>query len=99
MPLPTDHTIHLLRPTDDRFNVFTDLILRDPNHQTRSLAAGEFQYAFAANQSDGASLWLYAFKSINMFVLTLAPTCPEDMRRSIAAMEWPAPDPGTISLD
>lgn len=89
-PLPDDHTIHLLRPTDDRFNVFTELIRNDRNHRIRSLAAGEFQYAVANNKADAVSLWLYAFKSINMLALTLAPGCAPNFRRQIAAaaIEW-----------
>ena len=85
---PLDHTIHLLRPMDDRFTVFTDLIHRDRSHQARAVAAGEFQYAFARNQTDGISLWYYAFKSINTVALTLSPSCPKDMRWRITKIEW-----------
>jgi hypothetical protein len=92
VPLPADHSIHLLRPTDERFNVFTELILRDHNHQKRSLASGEFRYTFVSNRVEEISLWFYAFKSINIFALTLSAACPADMKSAIAGIEWPLPD-------
>ena len=90
-PLLADHTVHLLRPVDDRFDVFIDLIRNDRRHRTRTFADGEFKYAVAHNDTDGVSLWFYAFKSINILALTLAPGCPSDLRSRIAAIEWPAP--------
>jgi hypothetical protein len=91
VPLAVDHTIHLLRPTDHHFNVFIDLIRSDRQQRTRAFAGGEFQYAVANNVGDGVSLWLYAFKSINMLALTLSPGCPSDLRSRIGAIEWPTP--------
>jgi len=88
VPLAADHTVHLLRPTDDRFNVFIDLIRRDRQHRTRALANGEFQYIVANNAGDGVSLWFYTFKSINMLAPTLSPIVPSDLRSRIAALEW-----------
>ena len=90
-PLLADHTVHLLRPTDDRFNIFTDLLRSDRQHRIRAFADGEFQYAVARNGGDGLSLWLYAFKSINMPALTLAPDCRADLRSQIGAIEWRPP--------
>jgi hypothetical protein len=87
--LPLDHSIHLLRPTDERFNIFTDMILHNQNHQKRSLASGEFRYAFVVNEEDQMSLWFYAFKLISMFVLTLPSTFPAKLRANIAKIEWP----------
>jgi len=89
--LPTDHTVHLLRPVDDRFNVFIDLIRNDRRHKTRVFADGEFTYAVANNDGDKVSLWLYAFKSISILALTLAPDCPPDLRLRIGAIEWSEP--------
>jgi len=89
--LPSNHGVHLIRPTDDHFVVFDELLRRDPNYQMRTLAAGEFRYLFASNRREGISLWLYEFKSISMFALTLPPSCPDDLKSRIAAIEWPAP--------
>lgn len=93
-PLAADHTVHILRPIDDRFNVFVDLIRNDRRHRTRAFADGQFKYAVANNDGDGVSLWFYAFKSINILALTLAPGCPSDLRSRIGAIEWPAPSAG-----
>ena len=91
-PLPVDHSIHILWPVDERFNVFTELILRDPAHQKRTFAWEEFRYAFASNRDEEISLWFYIFKSIQIFALTLSTTCLASIKASIAEIEWPPPD-------
>lgn len=90
-PLPADHSIHLIRPTDERFNEFTKLIIRDSNYQKRSLARGEFQYACTSNQNEEMSLWFYEFKSINIIALSLSLACPANIKSFIAENEWPPP--------
>ena len=94
-PLSADHSIHLIRPIDGRFDEFTELIIRDPNHKKRSLAGREFQYVFISNQIEEMSLWFYEFKAINIFALSLSPSCPGNIKSFIAEIEWPPPDEGS----
>ena len=92
IPVPGDHSIHLFWRKDDYFNRFRQMIHHNLNHQMRRFAGGEFQYAFALNQIEEMSLWLYSFKSINVLALTLSAACPESVRSFVAKIEWPPPD-------
>jgi hypothetical protein len=68
------------------------MILNDSNPQTRTLAGGEFRYAFVANRIEEMSLWFYTFKSIKIFALTLSAACPTSIKSFITRIEWPPPD-------
>jgi len=89
-PLPQDHTIHLLRPVDERFNVFRDLMLSARTLVRRAFADGHFRYAFAHNAADEVSMAFLEFKSIWMFTLTLPPSATH-LRDRIAIAEWARP--------
>ena len=90
--LPDIHEIYLLKPADEvQFFFLRDLILRDRNHQVRSLADGEFQYVFVVNLTDQLSMWLYAFKSIEVCAVTVGPECPADLKDALRQMEWTEP--------
>lgn len=90
--LPENHSVHLVKPTKwQQYNGLLNMILGDSQHVRRSLAHGEFQYAFAISRVDPISAWLFSFKSVEVFVATLGPECPETLRRSIAEVEWDKP--------
>lgn len=93
VPLGADHNVHLFWRKDKYFTIFTDMIRRNPNHQTHSYAGGEFQYAFASNPIEEMSLWLYSIKSINVLALTLSAMCPAGTKSFIARIEWPPEEP------
>jgi hypothetical protein len=92
LPLPADHSIHLLWRKDGRFNICSQMSLNDPNTQTRTLAGGEFRYAFTANRIEEMSLWFYTFKSIRIFALTLSAACPANIKSFVTRIEWPPLD-------
>jgi hypothetical protein len=90
--LSGDHSVHLLRPTTrEQYDTLLNLLCRDSRHVHRSIAQGEFQYVFAMSRVDPISGWLFAFKSVEMFAVTLGPECPEALRHSTAASEWKRP--------
>ena len=90
--LPQDHSIHILRPATKRqYEVLLNVLCRDSRHVHRALAHREFQYVFAMSRVDPISGWLFAFKSVDMFAVTLGPACSESVRRSTEASEWKRP--------
>ena len=96
-PLPETHSVHLIRPaTRKQYDTLLNLIRRDSQHFGRSLANGEFQYICAMSRVDPISAWLLAFKSVDMFVVTLSPDCPESVRESTAVSEWTRPSAQSI---
>ncbi len=90
--LPADHTIHLVKPTSYKhFVVLRDLIFRVANRQSREYAAGELRYAFARNDAEQLTMWLLAFKSIEMFWLTVGPSSAAAVPPLLAGIEWTEP--------
>ena len=93
--LPTDHTIHLVKPaTFDHFVVLRDLILRDSKRRAREYAAGELRYVYTYNEAEQLTMWLLAFKSIDMFWLTVGPASAAVVPTLLADIEWRAPTRG-----
>lgn len=68
-----------------------DLIFRDDNAQSREYAAGELRYAFACNDMEQLTMWLLAFKSIEMFWLTVGPSSAAAVPPLLAGIEWTEP--------
>ena len=50
-PLSADHSIHLIRPIDGRFDEFTELIIRDPNHKNVHLLGENFNTSSSLTKS------------------------------------------------
>jgi len=91
--LPADHTIHLVKPTTfEQFVIFRDLITRDSKRQTREHASGEIRYAFTRNDEEQLTMWLLAFKSIEMFWLTAGPVSRASVGPLLANVEWTKPE-------
>ena len=77
--LPPSHKVYLLKPADwQQFVFLRDMVLQHENHQVRSLASGEFKYTYVVNQADQVSMWLFAFKSVDVAAVTVGPDCPRD---------------------
>jgi hypothetical protein len=90
--LPTDHSIHLLKATTKKqHEILLNVIRQDSRHVRRDLAQGELQYVFTLSRVDPISSWLLAFKSVDVFAVTLGPECPESVRRSTEAHAWKRP--------
>ncbi len=90
--LPADHTIHLVKPaTFEHFVILRDLIVRDSKRQARCYAAGEFRYVYTYNEAEQLTMWLLAFKSIDMFWLTVGPVSATVVPALLADIEWKAP--------
>jgi hypothetical protein len=90
--LPTDHTIHLVKPaTFEHFASLRDLIVRDPKRQAREYAAGEFRYVYTYNEAEQLTMWLLAIKSIDMFWLTVGSASAAVVPVLLADIEWKAP--------
>jgi hypothetical protein len=97
--LPADHTIHLVKPASyEHFVVLRDLIARDANRQSREHAAGELRYAFARNDAEQLTMWMLAFKSIEMFWITAGPTSSATVQADLAKIEWTRPAASTSSM-
>jgi hypothetical protein len=95
--LPTDHTIHLVKPaTFEHFVILRDLILRDSRRQVREYAAGELRYVYTYNEAEQLTMWLLAFKSIDMFWLTVGPASTAAVPTLFADFEWNAPTRGLV---
>lgn len=91
--LPAEHTIHLVKPTSfDHFVIFRDLITRDSKRQTREHASGEIRYAYTRNDEEQLTMWLFAFKSIEMFWLTAGPVSRTTVGSLLANVEWTNPE-------
>ena len=98
--LPEGHSVHLLRPATRRqYETLLKLLCRDSKHVRRSLAQGEFQYVFAMSRVDPISGWLFSFKSVDMFAVTLGPECPAPVRESTAGSEWKRPPGQSVKED
>jgi hypothetical protein len=92
MPLRSDHEIHLVKPQiRDQYAVLLDTIRKDPTHQSRSLAAGEFRYIYAVSRIEPVSMWMVAFRSVEMAAVTLGPECTPEIRASLRDVAWTAP--------
>ncbi len=90
--LPADHTIHLVKPaTFEHFVILRDLIVRDSKRQAREYASGELRYVYTHNQAEQLTMWLLAFKSIEMFWLTVGPFSAAVVPTQLADIEWKAP--------
>jgi len=93
-PLPLDHAICLIKPrTAEQYAYLRDMILADPTHQRRSVAAGEFRYIYATSRLDPVSMWLIAFRSVEMAAVTLGPGCPDELRAFADEIGWRPPPP------
>src|SRR5262249_53323167 len=93
--LPPDHTIHLVKPaTFEHFVILRDLIACDPKRQARTYAAGEFRYVYTYTDAEQLTMWLLAFKSIEMFWLTAGPVSTAVVPTLLADIEWRAPTRG-----
>lgn len=87
--LPVDHDLFLIRPvSSEQARTLLGTIQRVLGHKQRSLAGGEFKYAFAVGRQERLSAWYYAFKSVDMYAVTLGPDCPSVLREQIEAIAW-----------
>lgn len=87
--LPADHGLFLIRPVSSKqAQTLLRMIQQVSGHQQRSLADGEFKYAFAVSRQDPLSAWYYAFKSVDMSAVTLGPNCPAAVREQTEALAW-----------
>jgi hypothetical protein len=90
--LPADHTIHLVKPaTFEHFVILRDLIVRDSKRRAREYAAGELRYLYTQNQEEQLTMWLLAFKSIEMFWLTVGAASATVVPTLLNDIEWKAP--------
>jgi hypothetical protein len=48
---------------------------------------------------DPISGWLFSFKSVDMFAVTLGPECPEPVRQSTAVSQWKRPSGRSATKD
>jgi hypothetical protein len=91
-PLPNAHSIHLLKPAmKKQYETLLNPLRRDSRHVRRAFAQSEFRYHFAISRVDPISGWLFAFKSADVFAVTLGPSCPEVVRASTSLHEWKRP--------
>ena len=92
--LPADHVIHLVKPTTfEHFVTLRNLIAGDGKRQAREYAAGELRYVYTYNEPEQLTMWLVAFKSIDMFWLTVGPTSAAVVQAMLTDIEWKAPTP------
>lgn len=102
--LPQTHSVHLVKPnTRKQYETLLKLLCGDSQHVHRTFAAGELQYIYAVSRIDPISGWVLAFKSVEMFAVTLGPECPDSIRQSTAKSEWKRParsteSPGSVSV-
>jgi hypothetical protein len=75
-----------------------DLINRASNRQAREHALGELRYVYARNDAEQLTMWLLAFKSIDMFWLTVGPLSSASVQPLLANIEWTRPAPSTNSM-
>ena len=91
--LPADHTIHLVSPpTQEHFAMLLNLIASGSTRQARQYASGEIRYVYTCNDTEQLTLWLLAFKSIDMFWFTVGPLSATVVPSMLAGIEWK--DPG-----
>jgi len=92
-PLPTDHSVSLIRPTTRRqCEVLLSVLCRDSQHSHRSFADSELNYMFAVAKNDPLSGWFYSFKSVDMFAVTMGPHVPVETLRSTTELTWKRPN-------
>ena len=101
-PLPALFEICLIKPWPGaRARLMIDVFRQlAPKVKKRSLAGGEFLYAFAVAERDPVSLWWVQFRSTEMAAVTLPPG-PSAVREALQPFEWtppplPATEPGLI---
>ena len=95
--LPTEHTTHLVKPaTFEHFAILRDLILRDSKRQVREYAEGELRYLYTYNEAEQLTMWLMAFKSVDMFWLTVGSASAAVVPALLADVEWKAPMRGRV---
>jgi len=89
-PLPAEYDIYLLKPTTQaEFDSWVEYLLNTRNSQERQLANGEFSYAFSNNSQDKAlSMWLFVFKSVEVFSFTVSRNSPDSLRSSLMKSDW-----------
>jgi hypothetical protein len=92
--LPKDHSIYLIKPLDlIQFLCYRDLIIKTNKHRSRSLADGEFRYIVASNDKEGLSFWLFLFRSVEIFAVTVGPECPPDFHAVLHRNAWKESSP------
>jgi hypothetical protein len=91
--IPADHDIILFSPRNqNQYGALRYLIDADSHKQVRSVAQGEFEYLFTRNVVEELSGWLYRFKSVDIFAVTLGPNVSGDTRRVLASAQWDPAD-------
>ncbi len=63
-------------------------IRQAPEHTVRQFAQGEFKYMVAVGPNDPVSLWLVAFRSIDIAGVTVGPSCPPLLDRFLESVSW-----------
>lgn len=72
-PLPRNRKLYLVFPaSQDEFDYLKSFILNTTDRQERTLARGEFYYAFAIALDKATTAWHFAFKSVDVFAFTMS---------------------------
>jgi hypothetical protein len=88
-PLPADHRIHLMWPETERaYQGIAVNIRQAPEHEIRRFAQDEFKYMFAIGPEDPVSLWLVAFRSMDIAGVTVGPSCPLLLGEYLESVSW-----------
>jgi len=88
--LPKPYTTYLLKPESrEEYECLGGFLLASGDPQKRSLAAGEFKYTFVTAAHDEAfTMWALAFKSVEVFAVTLGQAAPSSLTKIMQAREW-----------
>jgi len=62
-----------------------------PSVRFREYAEGELRYVYTYNEAEQLTMWLMAFKSVDMFWLTVGSASAAVVPALLADVEWKAP--------
>jgi len=78
-----------MRPETERaYQGIAIHIRQAPEHEIRKFAEDEFKYMFAVGPEDPVSLWLVAFRSMDIAGVTVGPSCPLLLGDFLESVSW-----------
>nr|BAJ06954.1 putative uncharacterized protein [uncultured bacterium]BAJ06955.1 putative uncharacterized protein [uncultured bacterium] len=88
-PLPLSNSLFLIRPTtEDAYEFILSTLTSVQDRIARTYADGEFRYLLSHNAAQEISLWLIAFRSINVAAATVSPDETTLLRSALDRHAW-----------
>ncbi len=87
--LPDSHILYVIKPnTRIQFDVLLNLIHSSKESVERRFANGEFQYSFSQNIEENLTLWMFALKSVEMFVISADTNISVSLRQALLELDY-----------